>query len=143
MTNSFEIAHRYGQCYVKDEGTAKQVTYLFVNKVKETLTNSSGLCRECKKRQSLKISQPLFVEKNYSNLLKKLTEEKKSSTLFVKSTLQFQDSRFSYEPVLKVFDRNSVSDKRVKFKRSENLKLDSNGNEILSGTFQVVYDEKK
>ena len=36
-----------------------------------------------------------------------------------------------------------MSDKQVKFKQSVNLKLDSDENEIFSGTFQVVDDEKR
>ena len=130
LTNSFEIAHHYGQCYVKDEGTAKHVTYLFVNKVKETLTNSSDLCRECKKGQSVETCQPS-------------SREKKSPTLFVKSPFPCQDSNFSYEPVLKVFDTYSISDKQAKFKQTVNCKLDSDGNKILSGTFRVVNGEKR
>ena len=129
LTNSFERALSYGKCYVEDEGTAKLLTYLFVNKVKETLTSSSCLCRELKNGQSVKFCQPSFGEQQFP-------------TLFVDQP-DCQDSSFSYDPVLKVFDANSLSDNQTKFKQSLNCKLDSNGNKILSGTFLVDDDEKR
>ena len=36
LTNSFKMACRYGDCFVNDEGVPKKMTYLFVNKVRQT-----------------------------------------------------------------------------------------------------------
>ena len=63
--------------------------------------------------------------------------------MFVKSSFPSHDSSFSYEPVLKVYDGKLYSDKQVELQDSSASKFDSDGNKILSGTFQVVSDEKK
>ena len=38
LTNSFRMASRYGNCFVNDELVPKKMMYLFVNKVRQTVT---------------------------------------------------------------------------------------------------------
>ena len=130
LTNSFEIAHRYGNCYAKDEGSAKDLTCLFVGKVKETLASSIGPCGVCKDDKSVKTRVSLSGDET-------------TSIVFVESRFQCLDSSFSYEPVLKVFDGNYFSDKRVEFKDPPSRKFDGDGNKVLSGTFQAGDEEKR
>ena len=143
LTNSFQIAARYGKCYENEEENIKHKVYLFVNKVKQTNASKSpkkSSSENCdgKKLSNTKIS---FAKPNQSfrrDVKRNVTKPSEISKLC--------DEYLSNDPFLKVFDKFNFFlelKKQASVEDPQPDKFDGHGNKILNGTFDVGHKEKR
>ena len=140
MTNSFQIASGYGRCFVSDEGVAERITYLFVNKVRNTgseipeKSESKDTFRRGATKNKTLFVRPMLHRPKYKN--GKNISAMMSLSLIKKESLKEQ---VAYEPVLKVFevDARSGMKNQTRFENTRQDSFDGELNRIVSGTFSV------
>ena len=133
LTNSFQMAFKYGSCYANEDGVAKQMSYLIVNKVRQPNEEKPFEQR----------NKTLDSKESIGNKLSfgKLTSSKptySSSSKSVQYESCFQDY-LNMEPELNIFQGNFHSKKGLEVSSKD--MFDSDNNKILEGTFQVSLDE--
>ena len=138
LTDSFEKAFEYGECFVKDEETPKHMAYVFVNKVVYTNLNESSKKIIKDTKNKLNKCQLSFAKSNSPSLSFQNGMKNKTTIHVQKKAASWKDYN-KCEQKLKVF----ASGEQTEFHCSSNDLFDSGNNRISNGTFQVEYGKEK
>ena len=143
LTDSFEMAFKYGHCFVNDEGVPKKSCYVFVNKVKYATAErpykilNKEKCND-KKPERINIK---FAKPNYCAAFTNGTKYELPRTTSAVGANSFDDYN-NQDPVLKVYKSYGFTRKPTNFKSSSHDSFDSEMNQIIGGTFHVAEHRK-